>query len=214
MSDPSTPTSGSIPYSIGIAGVVRIPIPGTPRLGIKLRPCGAIPKNGSTSTLFFQDISGRKHLRLDYGYNVQTKTVDYHWNQRGTHERFGIADHTPVGQGGATVYRSAKYFRHAGRVLAIVDVSIDVVSIVVASRPIRRASEVVTGLALSWAGCKATGAAGALAGTPAAPFGVAAGGLAGCVVGGYIGYQIGSVLGGAVFDWSDATFSPLPQARL
>ncbi|MDF3086783.1 hypothetical protein KPB01_39445, partial [Burkholderia sola] len=84
-----------------MASAIRIPIPGTQGLCIELRPRGAMPKRGSTSTLFFQDVSGRKHLRLDYGYNVQTKTVDYHWNQRGTYETFGISDHTPIKQLGA-----------------------------------------------------------------------------------------------------------------
>ncbi len=56
MSDQSheIPMSGGIPYAIGQASVVRIPIPGTDRLCIELRPRGHVPPGGSTSTLFFQ----------------------------------------------------------------------------------------------------------------------------------------------------------------
>ena len=78
---------------------------------IELRPRGHVPKGGSTSTLFFQDPSGRRHLRLDYGHNVRTNTIDYHWNQKGTNANFGIADHTAVGRAGQTAYKAAKYFR-------------------------------------------------------------------------------------------------------
>ncbi|WP_144029723.1 hypothetical protein [Burkholderia sp. AU18528] len=200
MSDPNAPASGSIPYSIGMASAIRIPIPGTQGLCIELRPRGAMPKRGSTSTLFFQDVSGCKHLRLDYGYNVQTKTVDYHWNQRGTYETFGISDHTPIKQLGAVAYRSAKYFRHAGRVLAIFGVALDIASVVVASRPIRRTSEVTAGWALAWIGCKTVGPVGASIGSLGTPLGTAIGGLAGCVIGGYAGYQAGATLGGTIYD--------------
>src|SRR4249920_3434111 len=59
------PMSGGIPYGIGQASVVRIPVPGTNGLCIELRPRGWVPQSGSTSTLFFQDATGKRHLRLD-----------------------------------------------------------------------------------------------------------------------------------------------------
>src|SRR5687767_14447980 len=74
------PMSGGIPYAIGQPSVVRIPIPGTGGLAIELTARGWTPKGGSTSTLFFQDPTGARQLRLDYGYNDRTKTIDYHWN--------------------------------------------------------------------------------------------------------------------------------------
>ena len=94
------PMSGGIPYAIGQASVVRIPVPGTNGLCIELRARGWVPASGSTSTLFFQDAAGGRHLRLDYGYNVKTRTIDYHWNQKGTHADFGISDHSPAGPAG------------------------------------------------------------------------------------------------------------------
>jgi len=206
------PTSGGIPYAIGQASVVRIPVPGTNGLCIELRPRGRVPATGSTSTLFFQDVTGKRHLRLDYGYNVKTRTIDYHWNQRGTHADFGIADHSPAGRAGEAAHTAARYFRYAGRVLVVVGVAVDVVSIAQASRPMRRASEVVAGWAAAWAGCKVVGAGGAALGLLASPLGSAVGGISGCVIGGIGGYYGGSAIGGEVYDWAESTFfTPLPE---
>jgi hypothetical protein len=65
------PMSGGVLYAIGQASVVRIPVPGTNGLCIELNPKGWVPSGGSTSTLFFQDATGKRNLRLDYGYNVK-----------------------------------------------------------------------------------------------------------------------------------------------
>jgi hypothetical protein len=206
------PWSGGIPFAIGQASVVRIPVPGTNGLCIELTPRGWTPQGGSTSTLFFQDPTGKRHLRLDYGYNVKTRTIDYHWNQQGTHANFGIADHTPAGRPGEAAYKAAKYFRYAGRVLIVVGVAVDVVSIVQASKPMRRASQVVAGWAAAWAGCEVVGAGGAALGTLASPLGTAIGGIGGCIIGGIGGYYGGSALAGEVYDWAENTFfTPLPE---
>lgn len=211
MSNLSEPASGSIPFAIGMSSVVRIPIPGTNGLCIELRPRGHVPKGGSTSTLFFQDVSGKRHLRLDYGYNIQTKTINYHWNQTGTHANFGINDHTSIGRAGAALYKAAKYFRYAGRTLVVLGAAVDIASIVVSSAPIRRASEVVSGWALGWAGCKVVGAGGAAIGTMASPIGAAIGGVGGCIIGGYVGYRVGVGMGGTVYDWAHTAFTSVPQ---
>jgi hypothetical protein len=151
-------------------------------------------------------------LRLDYGYNVKTKTIDYHWNQKGVHANFGIADHTTVGRGGQAAYQAGKYFRYAGRVLMVAGVALDIVSIVQASKPMRRASQVVAAWAGAWAGCKVVGAGGAAVGLAASPLGSAVGGIGGCIIGGIGGYVGGSALAGVVFDWAEGTFfTPLPQ---
>ena len=189
--DLEPPMSGGVPYAVGQASVVRIPVPGTRGLAIELRPRGWTPAGGSTSTLFFQDPTGKRHLRLDYGYNVATKTVDYHWNQKGTFPSSAFAITPRWGQR-ARAYNAAKYFRYAGRVLMVVGVAVDAVSIVQASKPLRRASEVVAGWAAAWAGCKVVGAGGAAAGLLASPLGSAVGGIAGCIIGGIGGYYAGS----------------------
>lgn len=209
------PSPGMIPYAIGQASVVRIPIPNTNGLCIEFRPRGFVPKGGSTSTLFFQDVSGKRHLRLDYGYNVKSKTIDYHWNQKGTNANFGIADHTSVGSTESALYKAAKYFRWGGRVLMVVGIAIDIVSIVQASKPLKRATEVVAGWAGAWAGCKVVGAGGAMAGTFVEPgLGTAVGGVGGCIIGGAGGYFIGSTIAGEVYDWAEDTFfTPLPEVQ-
>jgi hypothetical protein len=207
-----TPWMGAIPAGLGLPSVVRIPIPGTNGLAIEFAPRGRVPATGSTSTLFFQDVSGKRHLRLDYGYNVKTKSINYHWNQSGTHANFVIADHTPVGRVGEAVYQAAKVFRYAGRVLLVVGVVVDAVSIVQSDRPLRRASQVVTAWAAAWAGCELVGAGGAALGTLATPIGTAAGGVIGCVIGGAGGYWGGSVVSGEVYDWAEGTrFTPLAE---
>jgi hypothetical protein len=208
---PSAQISGSIHYALGTPSLVSIPIPGMNGLCIDLSPRGYVLKGGSTLPLFLQDAFRKRHPRLDYGYNIQTKTIDYHWNQTGTHANFGINDHTSVGRSGAAMYKAAKYFRYAGRVLVVVGAAVDIASIVESSTPLRRASEVVSGWTLAWAGCKIVGAGGAAVGTLASPIGTAVGGICGCIIGGYGGYQAGTVVGGTVYDWANTVFRALPQ---
>jgi hypothetical protein len=112
-------------------------------------------------------------------------------------------------------YRAIKYFRHAGRVLGIAGIAIDAHSVVVASHPLRRATEVVAGWATAWVGCKAVGAGGAALGSLASPLGVAVGGLGGCVIGGIGGYCGGSMLAGRIYYWAEETiFFRLPETNL
>ena len=209
------PRSGSIPVAVGIGSVVRIPIPGAHGLCLELSPRGWMPPGGSTSALFIQDISGKRTLRLDYGYNVKTKTVDFHWNQAGTFGEFGIADHAPAGSAGEALYRGAKYFKYGGRVLLVVGAAVDVYSIVVSSQPLRQTTKVVAGWAGAWAGCEAGGAGGAALGTFVAPgAGTAVGGLLGCAAGGFIGYEGSSYAAGRLYDWADGTvFTKVPVSQ-
>jgi hypothetical protein len=204
-------SSGSV--GIGMGSVVRIPIPGTNGLAIELSP----PKNWkgkSTSSLFFQSLDGKRILRLDYGPNKQTGKIDYHWNQSGTKELFKIDDHTPVGKAGEALYKSAKYFKYAGRSLIVFGVISDAYSIVVAKKRVRKVAQVATGWVGAWAGCKVGGAAGGaaagavgsvvpVAGTAA---GLAVGAFMGCVVGGVGGYYYSSEAAGKAYDWVEETY--------
>jgi hypothetical protein len=218
MSDPvaphDLPTSGAIPVGVGLAAVVRIPVPGTNGLAIEFRPRGYVPPTGSTSTVFIQTIDGTRHLRLDYGYNVTTKSVNYHWNQKGTNANFGIEGHTQVGNSGRIAYHAAKYFRYAGRALLVVGVVVDVVSIVQASKPLRRTAQVVTAWAAAGLGCRVVGAGGAVLGTAFEPGGgTIVGGVGGCIIGGIGGYWAGEKISGYLYDWSEDTFfMPLAPA--
>jgi hypothetical protein len=202
------PWNGAVPAG-GIASIIRIPVPGTNRLAIEFFPVNYGGK--STSALFIQDVSGKKVLRLDYGYNAKSKTIDYHWNQKGTFEDFGIADHTPAGRLGANLYRFSKGFRYAGRVLVVVGVTMDAVSIVQSSQPLRRATQVVSAWAGAWAGAESLGAIGAGIGTAVEPGGgTAVLGVVFAIGGGIAGYWAGDKAGAEIYDWGNAVFHPLP----
>jgi hypothetical protein len=57
----NAPLTGQAPFAVGQAGVVRIPVPATGGLCIELRPREYVPPSGSTSTVFVQDATGRRH---------------------------------------------------------------------------------------------------------------------------------------------------------
>jgi hypothetical protein len=195
-----------------MASLIRIPVPGTNGLCIEFGGRGWSPKGGSTSTLFIQDALGKKHLRLDYGYNVKTGTINFHWNQKGTYAIFGTADHTPVGKVGQVVYKSARYFKYAGRAVALIGAAADIYSVVTATKPLRQATKVAAGWGGAWAGCKLVGAGGAWVGTAVTPgLGTAIGGVAGCIAGGFIGYEGASRAAGRLYDWGEAAFVAVPE---
>ncbi len=207
------PWTGAVLAGTGLASVVRIPLPGSRGLAIEFKPRNFT--GNSTSTIFIQDKAGKRLLRLDYGYNAKTKTIDYHWNQKGTFEYFNIADHTSVGRSGAALYRSAQAFRYAGRVLLVVGVAVDIASIVQADRPLRRATQVVSAWAAAWAGAEGAGALGAAIGTAIEPGGgTAVVGVVFAIGGGIVGYWAGDKAGAEIYDWGSARFSPLPRASL
>lgn len=201
--------SGSIFVGFGApTTVARIPIPGSNGLFIELSPRGYIPKGGSTSTLFFQDISGKRHLRLDYGYNKVTGVTDYHWNQEGTLKFFGITDHTPVGKVGEALYKSAKFlskyrriFKYGGHTLLIIGAVEDTYSIVVAKKKVRQVAKVTAGWVGASYGARLLGAGGAAAGSFIEPGGgTAIGGGLGALAGGALGYFGSSWVAGKTYD--------------
>jgi hypothetical protein len=145
---------GNVAIGSGTVSVIRIPIPGTNGLAFELNPRGWVPKGGSTSTVFFQTVNGKKVLRLDYGYNVKTQTIDFHWNQKGVKDVFGIADHQAAGKAGEVLYKSARAFRYAGKTLLVLGVAADLISIVTATDKWRQTAIVGGG----WAGAEVAGA--------------------------------------------------------
>jgi uncharacterized membrane protein YgcG len=156
--------------------------------------------------LFIQDITGKRHLRLDYGYNKATGVTEWHWNQKGVAKDFGITNHTPVGAAEQALGNAAKYYKYAGGVLLVVGAAADAYSIVVSSKPLRRTIQVVSAWAAATAGCEAVGAGGAMAGTAVAPgLGTAIGGFVGCAVGAFIGYSTAEAAAGYLYDWAEGT---------
>lgn len=127
------PPSGKIPASLGLGSVTRIPVPGTKGLGIELNPRGWEPKGGSTSSLFIQDLTGKPHLRLDYGFNKTSGMKEWHWNQKGTADVFGITNHTSAGTAEQVLGSTAKVYKYAGRTLLVIGLAADAYSIVVSA---------------------------------------------------------------------------------
>jgi hypothetical protein len=206
--------SGSVPVGTGSAAVARIPIPGTNGLSVELSPRGYKPRTGSTSSLFLQDPTGKRHLRLDYGYNKTTGKLDYHWNQQGTLKDFKITNHTPAGKAGEALFKGARYFKYAGRALVVAGAAMDAYSIVVAKKRIRQVAKVAAGWGGAWAGCKIVGAGGAAIGSAIPGAGTAGGGIVGCAVGGIGGYVGGSWVAEKAYDHIEETyFEPLPETR-
>ena len=171
-------------------------------------------KTNSTSTVFIQDITGKRFLRLDYGRNKTTGNIDWHWNvkPKAVSREFGIRDHTVATPAAEMLGRTAKYFRYGGKLLVVYAAADDFLSIVTSTRPLRRTVQVVAAWKLSAAGCTALGAKLAAAGTGVEPgLGTAVGGLLGCLVGGFIGYKTGEATTGYLYDWAeDNLFKPLP----
>jgi hypothetical protein len=200
------PISGKAPASLGLGSMIRIPVPGTKGLAIEFSPRGWTPKSGSTSSLFIQDLTGKRHLRLDYGFNKNSGTVEWHWNQKGVANTFGITNHATAGPGEKALGTAAGYYKYAGRTLLVVGIIADGYSIVVSSNPLRRTVQVVSAWAAASAGCQVVGAGGAAAGTAVTPgLGTAIGGVVGCAVGSFIGYCAAETAAGYVYDWAEGT---------
>ena len=200
------PIIGAAPISTGLGSVLRIPVPGTRGLAIELSPRGWVPKTGSTSSLFIQDLTGKRHLRLDFGFNKISQIHEWHWNQKGTAANFGITNHTSVGAAEQFLGQGARIYKFAGRALLVVGAAADLYSIVTSSQPLRRSVQVVSGWAGAAGGCKVIGAGGAAAGTAIAPgVGTAVGGFLGCAAGGFIGYLFAERTMGHLYDWSQGT---------
>src|SRR5262245_3231528 len=77
------PITGSIPVAIGAASVVRIPVPGTNGLAIELTPRGWTPKGGSTSTLFIQDIVGKRQLASTMDTTLRPRLLIFNGIRKG-----------------------------------------------------------------------------------------------------------------------------------
>ena len=199
------PMSGSAPVALGAGARLRIPVPGSNGLAIELTPRGRIPKGGSTSTLFIQDLKGKRQLRLDYGFNKTTNAYDWHWNQQGTNAQFGITDHTLAGPAGEALGQFARYYKYAGRVFLVAGAAVDLYSIVTASRPIRRSVQVVSAWAAASGGCRLVGAGGAAIGSAEPGLGTAIGGFVGCAIGAFIGYRAAESTSGYLYDWAENT---------
>jgi hypothetical protein len=209
--------SGSVvPVGVGLASVVRIPVPNSGGLHLELKPPPTYDKT-STSTVFIHSADGKKELRLDYGYNKRTHTWDYHWNKEGgVYKTFGIQNHTPTGPGGKVGYHAARVFKWGGRALLVAGAVQDLYAIVQAEDRVREIARVAGCWGGGAIGAKAVGAGGAAVGTFVEPGG-------GTMVGGFVGGVLGGIGGCALGAWGavkvhdyvkETLFTPLPEVSL
>lgn len=203
--DQAVSSAGSaLVVGVGAASVARIRVPGT-EFFIELSPRN-FPASKSTSALFIQDATGKRVLRLDYGFNKSTGQIDYHWNQKGTFAEFGIADHTPAGQSGEGLYKLAKAFKYGGRALLVVGIAVDLYSIAVAKKRVRQVLRVASGWAGASAGAAELGTLFAEFGSIEPGLGTAIGGIVGGIVGGIAGYAGASWLAGETYDFVEELY--------
>ena len=148
-----------------------------------------------------------KGLRLDHGPNVKTGgATNWHWNQKGSMNAFGKADHALAGPTAARTGAALKAIKPLARGAMVVGAGMDAYSLGAEAHQsmqtgewdntIEKGSEIAGGWAGAYAGAKGLGTAGAAIGTMIAPgIGTAIGGALGGLAGGVGGYLAGSRLG-------------------
>jgi hypothetical protein len=187
---------------------------------------GPTPGTNSRFDLSFRDISGHsnptshaylnrltpqasgwKGLRLDHGPNVTTGgSTNWHWNQSGAKNAFGIADHTLASPAASRFGQVMKYAKPLGRVGMGLGIAMDGLSLgqnINESRKtgnwgntVEDGSRIAGGWGGAWLGAKGGGALGATIGSFICPgIGTAIGGAVGGLAGGIGGYLGGSKLG-------------------
>lgn len=158
-------------------------------------PRGArLPPGGSSSVVFATlPNQPNKGIRLDYGYNKGTSSVNWHWNQKGSASNFLVTNHSTSGAKlSGWALKSTKY---AGRLLLVGGVIQSGSAIYSSEEPLQEAAHQASG----WAGSFVGGAAGAQAGAAlgaaiGAPF-MGIGAVPGAVVGGFVGGVAGGAAG-------------------
>jgi RHS repeat-associated protein len=182
-------------FGAGLASLLSYRAPGQYRLSFRTT------FKGSTSVFFLNRLpEGKsfKGLRLDYGFNKTTSSVNWHWNQKGSFADFLIADHAVASANAARAGVLLKYGGIASRGLLAVGVAVDAYSLTTQaytsfqtgewSNTTTEAARIAGGWAGAWAGAEALGTAGAWLGAPFGPAGMAVGGFVGGLVGGALGY--------------------------
>ena len=147
-----------------------------------------------------------KGLRLDHGPNVKTGgQTNWHWNQKGSMNAFGQADHALASPAAARTGSILRALKPMSRGAMVVGAGMDAYSLGSEAHQsmqtgewdntIEKGSEIAGGWAGAYAGAKSLGALGATLGLAGGPVGSAIGGAAGGLIGGVGGYFAGSQLG-------------------
>ena len=148
-----------------------------------------------------------KGLRLDHGPNVKAGgETNWHWNQKGSMNVFGKADHALANPAAAKTGAALKMAKPLARGAMVVGAGMDAYSLgseaVKSSQTgewdntVDEGARIAGGWAGAYAGAKGLGTAGAAIGTAIAPgLGTAIGGAVGGLAGGIGGYLAGSSAG-------------------
>lgn len=165
---------------------------------------------GSTSEAFLNKArsgSKWKGLRMDYGPNVKTGgQTNWHWNQKGSMNAFGKADHALASPGAARLGQTLRALKPLSRGAMVVGAGMDAYDLGTEahqsmqtgdwSNTAAKGTEIAGGWAGAYAGAKSMGAAGAGIGTfLGGPVGTMVGGALGGIIGGIGGYMAGSKFG-------------------
>ncbi len=148
-----------------------------------------------------------KGLRLDHGPNVKSGgQTNWHWNQKGSMNAFGKADHTLANPAAARTGSILKTMKPLSRGAMVVGAGMDAYDLGSEAHEsmqtgewdntIEKGSEIAGGWAGAYAGAKGGGMLGASIGTAVGgPLGTVVGGALGGIAGGIGGYLAGSSLG-------------------
>ena len=148
-----------------------------------------------------------KGLRLDHGPNVKSGgQTNWHWNQKGSMNAFGKADHALASPMAAKTGAALKMIKPAARGAMVVGAGMDAYSLGSEAyqssqtgewdNTIDEGARIAGGWAGAYAGAKGLGTAGAAIGTAIAPgLGTVIGGAVGGLAGGIGGYLAGSSAG-------------------
>jgi hypothetical protein len=151
-----------------------------------------VPSSGSTSVAFASVPNSKNGgIRLDYGYNKNFGTNNWHWNQSGVADVFGVTNHSTEGARAAGYL--VKSLKIGGRVLVVGGLVDSGYEIATSNNRVYETGRQASG----WAGAIVGGEGGAQAGALiGAGIGAWFGGV-GAVPGAAIGAVVGGVAGGA-----------------
>ena len=159
-----------------------------------------------------------KYFAIDYGYNKNIGTADFHFNQEGVSELWNVKNHQSIGKDVKITAESkllkplvnvksaepllnfAKVTKYVGVAGLVVGAAADGYGIYKAEDKPKEIARVAGGWAGSALGAKGGASLGATIGAAAGPLGAVAGGIIGGLVGGTAGYLIGSGLAEKAYD--------------
>lgn len=159
------------------------------------------PRPNSSSSIFWQNVSGKKHGRLDRHVVTLKGGIQPYGNVPRTHLNYTSGtgffkyDHGLSPRGGTYLHYSAIFIRRSGGAMMALGAVTDAYSLATSSNKASEASRIAGGWAGAYYGAQYLGTQLAAYGASYGPYGIMAGGLAGSIGGGALGYWGGSLMG-------------------